>query len=183
MLGTGFATQAASELGWRRRSGGLGIGRGPGDRGACLDGRHGFDTRDAFHDALGRLKIIADRGDVGSRRGCVDQRGQRDRGEAHIRAGVRSIQAGQAPGKLDAPRQRTVSAGIGPWIKGVVVDPNGAARGRARVRSLWTIRAQDVTTKADGTFVIPNNETRLLNLAFFATANEAHPRGYSVSTT
>ena len=91
---------------------------------------------------------------------------------------VRSIQAGQAPGKLDVAKTADkYAAGIGPWIKGVVVDPNGAPVGGARVRSLWTIRAQDVTTKADGTFVIPNNETRLLNLAFLATANEGACQG------
>ncbi len=60
---------------------------------------------------------------------------------------------------------------IGPWIKGVVVDGAGKPIVGARVSSLWTPEARFVTTKADGTFVIASNETRLSNLSFLATAD------------
>ena len=69
------------------------------------------------------------------------------------------------------------TAHVGPWIRGVVVDTYGNPVSDARVSSLWTIKAPFATTKADGTFTLPNEETRLLNLSFLATANDGAFQG------
>ena len=47
----------------------------------------------------------------------------------------------------------------------------------ARVTSLWTLNAKTVTTRADGTFVLANDEPRLANLAFLATADGGARQG------
>ena len=91
---------------------------------------------------------------------------------------LKSIQAGQAAKKLDVGKAaEEFAVRVGPWIKGVVVDATGAPVGGARVRSLWTMQAQEVTAKADGTFAIPNDEPRLLNLSFVATADQGAHQG------
>jgi len=72
--------------------------------------------------------------------------------------------------EIDKPVAPPVTR-IGPWIKGVVVDLSGKPVGGAQVSSHWTFKPKPVTTKADGTFVIPNDEPRLLNLSFLATAD------------
>ncbi len=63
------------------------------------------------------------------------------------------------------------------FIKGIVVDPSGQPISGAKVSSLWTMKPESVTTKADGTFVIPNTEPRLLNLSFLATADGGARQG------
>jgi RNA polymerase sigma factor (sigma-70 family) len=68
-------------------------------------------------------------------------------------------------------------AGIGPWIKGVVVDISGRPIAGAQVRSLWMVDSPIVTTKTDGTFVIATNEPRMLNQSFLATADNGARQG------
>jgi RNA polymerase sigma factor (sigma-70 family) len=68
-------------------------------------------------------------------------------------------------------------ARIGAWIRGVVVDSSRKPVGGARVSSLWAINSQFTTTKSDGTFSIPNQETRMSNLSFLATADDGALQG------
>ena len=68
-------------------------------------------------------------------------------------------------------------AGIGSRIKGLVVDTSGKPVGGARVSSLWTIDPRSVTTKADGTFALETDDSRLLNLSFLATADDGARQG------
>jgi RNA polymerase sigma factor (sigma-70 family) len=68
-------------------------------------------------------------------------------------------------------------AGIGPWIKGVVLDTSGRPVAGAQVSSLWAIDSPIVTSKSDGTFVIATNEPRLLNQSFLATADDGARQG------
>ena len=65
----------------------------------------------------------------------------------------------------------------GPWIKGLVVDSSGRPVAGARVTSLWTVNAKAATTKADGTFILANEEPRLSNLSFLATAEGGARQG------
>ena len=68
-------------------------------------------------------------------------------------------------------------ARVGPWIRGLVVDTSGRPVGGARVTSLWTLESPVVNSKADGTFAIPNDEPRLANLSFLATADGGARQG------
>jgi RNA polymerase sigma factor (sigma-70 family) len=82
------------------------------------------------------------------------------------------IGAGQSVAKTDVGKAANApSVRIGPWIKGVVVaDTSGKPVGGAQVTSLWTSQPGFVSTKTDGTFAVPNEETRVSNLSFLATA-------------
>jgi RNA polymerase sigma factor (sigma-70 family) len=71
----------------------------------------------------------------------------------------------------------TPPARVGPWIRGLVVDTTGRPVGGARVTSLWTLESPVVTSKEDGTFAIPNNEPRLANLSYLATADGGARQG------
>ncbi len=180
LLGGGFATHAASEL-WLeatvRAASGLAAGQ---EIAALASTAVAVLTQGTLSMMLiGRLKIAAT-GLIVSATVIVGLIGAGSAIAARRQAAapLRSIQAGQAAGKLDVGKGADkYAARIGPWIKGVVVDPNGAPVGGARVRSLWTIQGQDVTTKADGTFAIPNDEPRLLNLSFLATADDEARQG------
>ena len=66
---------------------------------------------------------------------------------------------------------------VGPWIKGMVVDTSGQPVAGGQVSPHRTINPTAVTTKTDGTFVIATNETRLLNQAFLATADNGARQG------
>ena len=68
-------------------------------------------------------------------------------------------------------------ARVGPWIRGLVVDTIGRPVGGARVTSLWTLESPVVSSKEDGTFAIPNDEPRLSNLSFLATADGGERQG------
>ena len=65
----------------------------------------------------------------------------------------------------------------GPWIKGLVVDEAGKRVPGARVSSYWKLTSRSVTSAADGTFVIANDEPRVANLAFLATADGGARQG------
>jgi RNA polymerase sigma factor (sigma-70 family) len=90
----------------------------------------------------------------------------------------RNAESRQAAAKTDIGQSPDpVVANILHFIKGVVVDAVGKPVAGAQVFSHWTFKPQPVTTKADGTFVIPNDEPRLLNLSFLATADGGARQG------
>ena len=91
---------------------------------------------------------------------------------------TQKAEAGQVASKAEVKKTGPPPfAGIGPWIKGLVVDTSGQPVAGAQVASLWTVDSPIVTSKADGTFVIATNEPRLLNQAFLATADDGARQG------
>jgi RNA polymerase sigma factor (sigma-70 family) len=91
---------------------------------------------------------------------------------------ARLVETGQVRSNEDRRPDPDLRVGrVGPWIKGLVVDTTGRPVADARVTSLWTMDSPVVMTKADGTFVIPTDEPRLLNQAFLATADNGARQG------
>ena len=67
----------------------------------------------------------------------------------------RNAEAGQIATKADAENDEPLPVvGVGPWIKGVVVDTSGRPVGGARVSSLRSFQPRSVYSKPNGTFVI-----------------------------
>ena len=96
-------------------------------------------------------------------------------------------QAARLPGKSEATQagagadSAKTTAGR-PDPHGAVDQRGGSERGcapvgGARVSSFWTLDPEVVTTKADGTFAIPNSEPRLSNISVLATAEGGAVQG------
>ena len=85
-------------------------------------------------------------------------------------------QAEPAPAAIE-PAATPPVTGATPWIKGLVVDEAGKPVSVRQVSSYWKLTSRSVTSAADGTFVIANDEPRVANLAFLATADGGAPPG------
>ncbi len=170
-LGTGFAAHPASEA-WLeatvRAASGLAAGK---EVGAVASATVAVLTQGTLTMMfIGRLKIAA----AGLMAAAVVVVALVEAGS--VIAGMRQtvpartrLEVGKAP---DAAPAR-----VGPWIRGLVVDTTGWAVGGARVTSLWTLESPVVTSKEDGTFTIPNDEPRLANLSYLATADGGARQG------
>ncbi len=77
------------------------------------------------------------------------------------------------PGKAADP----ADAGVGPWIKGVVVDSSGQPVAGAQVSNMRSDRPRSATTKPDGTFVIAADDSNLRYFALLATAENGARQG------
>ena len=76
-----------------------------------------------------------------------------------------------------APSAPPAVARPGPWIRGIVVNEQGRPVSAARVSSLWTLNPKPVTTKADGTFVLPTDGPRPFERSLLATADGGARQG------
>ena len=148
------------------------IGRGSRHCGSDLGHRHRVDPRCARDDAHGRLKIaaaglfgvgavivalVATGGALASSRQAVPPPVQADAGKA-----------------ADTPAP---AVGVGPWIKGVVVDPSGQPVGGAPVSAMRSDRPRSTMTKPDGTFVIAADDSNFRYFALLATADNGARQG------
>ena len=170
-LGTGFAAHPASEA-WLeatvRAASGLAAGK---ELGAVASAAVAVLTQGTLSMMfIGRLKIAA----AGVMAAAVLVVAFVEAGS--VIAAMRQTEPARA--RLEAGSAAdAASARVGPWIRGLVVDTTGRPVGGARVTSLWTLESPVVTSKADGTFAIPNDEPRLANLAFLATTDGGARQG------
>ena len=128
---------------------------------------------------IGRLKIVA--GAVmaaGAVIVAVVVAGAAIASRRQAEAAAQNAEVRQVASKVGVMKAAdTPFARVGPWIKGMVVDTSGKPVGGARVSAYWSIDPVAVTTKADGVFAIATNETRLVNQAFLATADNGARQG------
>ena len=68
-------------------------------------------------------------------------------------------------------------ARVGPWIRGLVLDERGKPVAGARVSALWDDTATSVTTRADGTFVLPTDGPTPIGRSILATADGGASQG------
>jgi RNA polymerase sigma factor (sigma-70 family) len=178
LLGPGFTTHAASEAWFEatvRAASGLAAGQGiTAVASATVTVLTAGVLTTMF---IGRLKVAA-AGFVAAAAVTLIAAGSAIAARRQS-APAAKLGAGQAAAKADLGTPANAPAvRIGPWIKGVVVaDTSGKPVSGAKVSSLWTAEPQFVTTKADGTFAVPNEETRLSNLSFLATADGGKYQG------
>ena len=69
------------------------------------------------------------------------------------------------------------AAGVGPRIKGLVVDSSGQPVAGALVSNMRSDRPRSATTKPDGTFVIATDDSNLRYFALLATADNGARQG------